>query len=74
MELLFQSESVNLSEIKEHPLDSLCDNGNSENIDFATHPGSTSGGYAYHLFVSAAKELFSENIEDVKFKAVRYVL
>ncbi|XP_065200810.1 cytosolic Fe-S cluster assembly factor narfl [Planococcus citri] len=75
MEKVFQNELIDLSEIESQPLDQLFSNEDSptceEPTDISIHDGSTSGGYAYHLLIKAAKELFSEDLADVEFKVIR---
>ena len=36
-----------------------------------TNRGSGSGGFTENLFISAAKELFGEDIEDVEYKILK---
>lgn len=36
-----------------------------------SHPGSSSGGYAYNIFTRTAKELFNQDIDELQWKVLR---
>lgn len=74
MEKVLQNELISLSETESKPLDHIYDDTFLSDETTMIHQGSTSGGYAYHVFVKAAKELFSQQVTDVEFKVLRSVL
>lgn len=71
MEHWFQSESIDFCKIEPQALDTFRNLDSSAQNNLLTHPGSLSGGYAYHVFVYAAKELIHTNNAPVQFQPVK---
>lgn len=74
LEVLLRNEQVDFAEIESSPLDWPWDEkliARKEDEPFPVPPGSVSGGYAFHVFKYAAKELFNEDVNEIKFKPVR---
>lgn len=71
MEHWFQSESIDFCKVEPQALDTFKNLDSSAQNILLTHPGSLSGGYAYHVFVYAAKELIHTNNAPVQFQPVK---
>lgn len=69
MEQLLLSESNDLS--KENEVEPCWPWGGVPLTPVRRHKGSGSGGYAYHIFLHAAKELFPDVPANLEFRAVR---
>ena len=73
LQLLFQSENIDLSQIEPRPIDALNELDSSNQI-LSVNAGSPSGGYAYQILSKAARELLSLSSPEVEFKsATRFV-
>ncbi|KAK7067080.1 hypothetical protein SK128_025288, partial [Halocaridina rubra] len=67
LEQMLERDNVNLTQIQPVPLDGDLSSGPS----LISAPGSGSGGYAHHVFVNAAKELFGQDVSNLQWKVLR---
>lgn len=67
LELMFARDEVDLSQAQPASLDGDLSSGPT----LTSHPGSSSGGYAHHVFVNAARELFNQDINQLQWKTLR---
>ncbi|XP_071454345.1 probable cytosolic Fe-S cluster assembly factor AGAP009023 [Hetaerina americana] len=63
------SNGLGLAEVEPQPLDPFP--GTKAPDTICSHKGSGSGGYAYHTFIYACKEIFGEIVSTVEFKPLR---
>lgn len=62
-------DQVDLSTVAPSPLDTDLSSGPK----LTSHEGSGSGGYAHHVFISAAKQLFDKDSNQLEWKTMRWV-
>ncbi|XP_066984193.1 cytosolic Fe-S cluster assembly factor narfl isoform X2 [Macrobrachium rosenbergii] len=67
LEQMLIRDKVDLSQITEVPLDENLSSGTR----LLSHPGSGAGGYAHHIFINAAKELFQQDVKELQWKTLR---
>lgn len=63
-------DQVDLSAVTPSPLDTDLSSGPK----LTSHEGSGSGGYAHHVFISAAKQLFDKDSNQLEWKTMRWVV
>lgn len=66
---MLEDKNVSLNDVTPMPLDTLFSNVCAD--EYLSHAGSSSGGYLHHVFIDAAKQLFGEEIKDLKYKTLR---
>ncbi|XP_029914485.1 cytosolic Fe-S cluster assembly factor narfl [Myripristis murdjan] len=66
---MLEEENVSLSDVEPAPLDPMFSSVCGD--DFLSHSGSGSGGYLHHVFTSAAKQLFGEEVKNLIYKTLR---
>jgi len=74
VDALLVKQGIIFNDIVPEKFDTGMNNITEDNHNLITSSGSGSGGYAYHIFCNAAKELFNINIGKVEFKPLRFVL
>ena len=67
VEQMLIKDKVNLTTLDNTPLDLELSSGPT----LKNHEGSSSGGYAHHVFINAAKELFNQQPENLQWKILR---
>ncbi|KAJ4437290.1 hypothetical protein ANN_17428 [Periplaneta americana] len=71
LEQLLESEGHSLSAVNAVPLDFPWSKIQSSTQSITSHKGSGSGGYADHIFLHAATELFTESEPKLEYKSLR---
>ncbi|XP_027223103.2 cytosolic Fe-S cluster assembly factor narfl [Penaeus vannamei] len=69
VEQMLLRDQVDLSAVTPSPLDTDLSSGPK----LTSHEGSGSGGYAHHVFISAAKQLFDKDSNQLEWKTMRNV-
>ncbi|CAL4105050.1 unnamed protein product [Meganyctiphanes norvegica] len=67
VEQMLQRDNVVLSSVESCNLDTAL----SLRPTLTSHSGGGAGGYAHHLFIHAAKELFQQDVENINWKILR---
>ncbi|XP_056144730.1 cytosolic Fe-S cluster assembly factor narfl [Lampris incognitus] len=66
---MLEEEKVSLCDVEPAPFDPMFSSVRGD--DLLSHAGSGSGGYLHHVFISAAKQLFGEELKELKYKTLR---
>ncbi|CAL1280211.1 unnamed protein product [Larinioides sclopetarius] len=70
VDAMLETEGVCLDELPSEDLDQISAD-NPLDTGLYSHAGSTSGGYSDHIFIHAAKELFSDAVSEIQYKTLR---